>query len=348
MKKFASTLGLLFFLAGFLAQAGAPPNDNFAARMRITGQNVTVTGNSTEATREEGEPELFRGLGVTLWWGFTAYQSGTVRLTGTAGAEYDPYPDVRGLIFTGNSLNNLTPFSPIGFALNAGGSFPVTLEVVAGTEYQIITDTIVPSPFIGYRGPVTLHFEYLPTPTNDNFANRVVLSGEAALVNGSTVGATREPGEPVAANGYGAHTVWYAWTAPKSGYVDLQINSDTVGGQKASVYTNAPLNELAPVGYNPCCAFFALQGETFYFMVSPRLNDTGLFRLVLSMNGRSVIEGPNIAPFGAYFNIYGRAGAEYRVESSTNLVDWVPLSSGTQVDTNAPGPFRFYRAVLVP
>src|SRR5215207_8299268 len=53
----------------------------------------------------------------------------------------------------------------------------------------------------------------LAQPANDNFANRFTLNGLVATTNGTTVGATRETGEPTIGND-GNQTVWYEWVAP--------------------------------------------------------------------------------------------------------------------------------------
>jgi hypothetical protein len=59
---------------------------------------------------------------------------------------------------------------------------------------------------------------YAAPPPNDAFANAEVLPTPAS-VDGTTVDATREPGEPNYDDQYGVYgqgTVWYAWTAPKT------------------------------------------------------------------------------------------------------------------------------------
>ncbi len=66
---------------------------------------------------------------------------------------------------------------------------------------------------------------------------------------------------------------------------------------------------------------------------------------------------PQVAPAGWFqFTIQSTAGRVYRIESSTNLIEWIdllttnaPASALEIADTNAPAyPRRFYRAVQVP
>ena len=52
-------------------------------------------------------------------------------------------------------------------------------------------------------------------PPNDTFADAVELSGLPAEATGSTVDATREPGEPDhSGQGEGGQSIWFKWTAP--------------------------------------------------------------------------------------------------------------------------------------
>lgn len=322
--------------------------------MRFISERVTVTASSTEATREEGEPELFHGLGVTLWWGFTAPKTGKLRVTGIVGDAMWPDPDVRARLFTGESLETLVDYNPWGFLLSSDGSRTAEFEVVAGMEYQIMTDTIVPAPHIGYRGPVTLSFEYLPTPANDAFANRVTVTGDAALVSGTTEGATRETGEPRPEKGFDEHTVWYSWTPESSGRADFVFTPKfSSEGKRLVVYTNNTLANLVPVVLEDCCSytrnsFSVTSGQTYHLAVSSPFNETAPFEFALSLNARPVLTVPTITHFGIVVDVFGQSDRTYRVESSTNLVNWTPLSSGGYVDDATPAPQRFYRAVLVP
>src|ERR1035437_5696660 len=53
-----------------------------------------------------------------------------------------------------------------------------------------------------------------PGPPNDNFANRIAITGAGLAVTGSLAFATGEIGEP---SNLDAHSVWWAWTAPATG-----------------------------------------------------------------------------------------------------------------------------------
>jgi hypothetical protein len=86
-------------------------------------------------------------------------------------------------------------------------------------------------------------------PANDNFASAHGLSGSSASVNGSSTGATKEPGEPNHAGFAGGRSVWYFWTAPSS----TPVTIDTVGSSfdtLLGVYTGSSVGALTLVTSN--------------------------------------------------------------------------------------------------
>jgi len=62
-------------------------------------------------------------------------------------------------------------------------------------------------------------------PLNDDFDSAIALAGSSATTNASNVGATGEAAEPNHGNSGEVHSVWWKWTAPFSGEVDLIITS---------------------------------------------------------------------------------------------------------------------------
>ena len=104
-------------------------------------------------------------------------------------------------------------------------------------------------------------------PRNDLFVNAAVLSPTPTVFPISPVAgviryATAERGEPAHGNVGASHSVWYRWTAPRSGRVEFNTcNSrfDTLLG----VYTGNAVNALTPVAQNddavvPCGSTFPL------------------------------------------------------------------------------------------
>src|SRR5205085_9352911 len=95
-----------------------------------------------------------------------------------------------------------------------------------------------------------------PTPSNDNFADRMILTGTNVSVPGSILGATREADEP---NTTPSHSVWWSWTAPIAGVCVVEtraVSQVPVLG----VYVGSSLSAIAPVanlGPDPPWGHFA-------------------------------------------------------------------------------------------
>ena len=117
-------------------------------------------------------------------------------------------------------------------------------------------------------------------PANDNFANAWTLTGTVVTTNGTSQQASKEPGEPNHAGNAGARSVWFNWTAPKSG----QIRMDTIGSTGGfnndtllAVYTGDSVSALTPIASNdngPGLAngwslleFQATQGVTYHIAI---------------------------------------------------------------------------------
>ncbi len=83
-------------------------------------------------------------------------------------------------------------------------------------------------------------------PVNDLFANRSSLSASSGSSSGTNVNATSEAGEPNHAGVAGGASIWWKWTAPATG----QVNLDTGGSgftTLLAVYTGAAVSSLTPV-----------------------------------------------------------------------------------------------------
>lgn len=110
-----------------------PANDDFAQRITLTGASLTVTGFCGNATREVDEPDSF-GL-PTVWWSWTAPQTGPVTLTSDSAYSL--------AVFTGAELTNLTRVSSAMWDPLAHAR--LVFSVTAGTTYQIAVTTSSPS-----------------------------------------------------------------------------------------------------------------------------------------------------------------------------------------------------------
>jgi thiol-disulfide isomerase/thioredoxin len=100
-------------------------------------------------------------------------------------------------------------------------------------------------------------------PANDMFASRSVITGTNIIVTGSSVGATRETGEPSHAGYTGGASVWWSWTAPFSGFATISTagsSFDTLLG----IYTGTAVSALTWIAYNDEEAYGISTSKVFF------------------------------------------------------------------------------------
>ena len=86
--------------------------------------------------------------------------------------------------------------------------------------------------------------------SNDNFANRLTLSGPETTAISNNLNATREAGEPNHAANAAGRSLWWTWTAPDSAVVNFSTFSGSSGVTPArtlAVYTGDTLSALTEV-----------------------------------------------------------------------------------------------------
>ena len=180
-----------------------PPNDDFVAATVIEGEEGSHAVDLLLATPEPGEP-LFtprRGRPAgSVWYAWTAPANGPVRFNipprvGSSDARND-----RLSIFRGERIAELEPV--------ASDLWGAIFFAEKGQSYRIRVSNFA-------RGTaLDLRWSQGSGPANDNFAQAAVLEGADGVVQGSSQGATLEPGEWF---GFAAATTWYRWTAPSDG-----------------------------------------------------------------------------------------------------------------------------------
>ena len=126
-------------------------------------------------------------------------------------------------------------------------------------------------------------------PVNDNFANRIVLSGSSVSLTGTNVDSSGEPGEPFHGGSVPDRTVWWTWTAPASG----EITIDTIGSNfdtTLGVYTGSAVNSLSTIASNDDTiglisqvTFAATAGTTYQIAVDGFGGSQGLIDLNLTL-----------------------------------------------------------------
>ena len=219
-----------------------PANDNFANRITLTGSNISTNVTNVGASYEPGEPiHLVTLGGKSVWWQWTAPASGGVTLTAS-----NNLVDTLVCVYKGTSVSNLTfvAGNDEDFLTDVEGDSTAYFNVTAGTTYQIVVDGVDGSSGI-FRLSLVLGAAD-PVPANDNFANRILLSGSNVTTTNQNLGATLEPGEPLHHGYYGGKSVWWRWTSPGTGFVTI----DTIGSlfdTILAVYTGSTLTNLVEV-----------------------------------------------------------------------------------------------------
>lgn len=143
-------------------------------------------------------------------------------------------------------------------------------------------DTLTPDDITGVQnlyGPPGI-------PANDNFADAIVitLANNAATVTGFNPTATKQAGEPNHAGNIGGRSIWWRWTAPSPGPVNLDTRgsySDTTLG----VYTGNSVAALTTIASSDdidsgrvqasSLTFTADAGATYFFAIDGFNNNDG-------------------------------------------------------------------------
>lgn len=279
---------LAAFVAPALAAAAPPANDDFAAAETLTGDHVEVSGNVGEATSENGEPN-HGGVsgGQSVWFRWTAPRSGLIRV----GCSSD-FETVLA-VYRGSSLAGL---DEVGVDRSGPECAPplLSFRAVGGAEYRIAVDT---RPGGGGGGfTLTLDNEIAPPP-NDAFADRAPMRdlGGNAFVLGTTAGAGREAGEPLHGGSTAGASVWFTWTAQRSGTTQLYpchgdfhpLIEVYAGGALDSLVSlggtgaGAQIEPSCSLGSAPGTAFEAVAGQTYAISVDGADGDWGAFELKL-------------------------------------------------------------------
>ena len=172
-------------------------------------------------------------------------------------------------------------------------------------------------------------------PTNDMFADRIVLSGATIIVTGNNANATAESGEPAFLNR--GKSVWWTWTAPFNGIVTnstVGSSFDTVLG----VYTGSSVDALGIVaeddnnggGSASLAVFECVKGTAYQLAVDGPGGASGI--ILLDLCAWSSSHGvPQIATNAL---IFPSCGSVLQGELTTDIVWNVELITDDLDDTN--------------
>lgn len=258
-----------------LPAAAAPPeNDSFSAAEALTGRAATATSDNEDATKELGEPDHAGDPGgASIWYGWTAPASGTATVS-TCGSDFDTLLAA----YTGAAVSSLDEVAANDD--DCGTRSAVSFDVVEATAYRIAVDGKG-----GATGDVVLDVRL--APANDDFADAAAIAGDAGSVAGTTVGASVEEDEP-----FGSPSVWFAWTAPSSGWATFEtcvsafdtVLAAYVGTELAELEWVAADDDGCAPGGGSTITFVATAGTQYRVAVAGYDGDTGDFTLAWNRN----------------------------------------------------------------
>jgi hypothetical protein len=215
------------------ASATPPSNDDFTDAQVLTARFGWVEGDTTEATKQPGEPNhVGNPGGASVWYQWTAPHAGTALLN-LCWAEFDTLLAV----YTGDQVGQLEQVAADDDG--CGDQSRLTFVATAGVTYHIAVD--------GADG-ATGYFEldWGLAPSNDFFAASGLISGDSGLAAGDNGYATLEPGEPQHGP-HGSASVWYRWTAPSTGPATFDLCDSDYFDSLLAVYTGGSIETLTRV-----------------------------------------------------------------------------------------------------
>ncbi|MGN6201911.1 MAG: InlB B-repeat-containing protein [Solirubrobacterales bacterium] len=233
--------------------SGPPANDDFADAAVIPAEPQSAFSTTRLATKEAGEPDHAGNPGGhSVWYSWTPAASGPMRIYTCSSFTNT---DTVLAVYTGAELGDLTEVAGNDEAAGPLATFPgcaaanseVVIDAVAGTTYRIAIDGAD-----GRVGRFNLNFQ--GRPANDDFAAAQALTAgpfTLGYAEASTLFATKQAGEPNHAGNPGGHSVWFSWTAPKSG--STRISTCGVEGEMdtlLAVYTGSELATASLVAQN--------------------------------------------------------------------------------------------------
>jgi hypothetical protein len=322
-----------------------PPNDDFEHRATLPPYGGTATVSSFGATWQSGEPVGLQPIGYevshrTVWWTWTAPVKGRVSFN----ADCNFASTIA--VFTGNTLTNLVE---VGYRITGEGPYDVVpYDVLAGATYQIVVDG-----YGGQAGTVKLTATFNPAPVNDDFSHSQIITGAIAVLKGTTLGATSEPGESARYSAW--YSVWYSWTAPASAYATINpIEGPT--GAPVTVYTGSSLTNLALVAEGEAgkVSFNAIQGTTYQISIAGFQGWQSTFELQLVLSTVKVVRplpeqsfafGSKI-PLAASSTMLDGSGSEVYFILNSLPFGKVPRTNASAYLVNAPlGAYTIVAAI---
>lgn len=340
-----------------------PPNDDFEHRIVLNGAEGQRSGTVVNASHPVDDPWGYIDVLGTVWYEWQAPSDGNLSLWLSGGLDHFGDMQIyRSIPETG--LARVTGFRAAYAAENC--DYPCIVQEAGVQVRQGQTIFIEVGGSVGAMAPFDLHWRLVPLIPNDDFEQPVLAEGLSCTFLGSNVGASVQERESqhVMRGGNGGHSLWWQWTAPSAGLVEITLNSpglrvmlDVYEGDSLENIVRIASNGLGIYGppYTNQITFPTAAGITYRISLDTD-GPTGVLNATLVDRPALHFDAVRKADNGdVILEIAGSTDRQFRVESSTDLRTWSPLAALQLVDHKAsvydasPGSQRkFYRAVEVP
>jgi MYXO-CTERM domain-containing protein len=178
-------------------------------------------------------------------------------------------------------------------------------------------------------------------PTNDNFAAASALTGSQGQAMGWNLNAGKETGEPLHAGDGGGKSVWWQWTAPAAGTLNLDTHGSGFNTLLA-LYTGTSVAALTPVASNDDDGSTGntsgihtavTAGTTYYIAVDGKAGASGAITLNWSMQLVQTIAFDPIGtmPAGTTVSLTATASSGLPVSFSTQTPAVCTLSGNVAI-----------------
>lgn len=299
MKELFIISALCLAVTSTVLGQSPPPNDNFANRIQFTGSSVTFTGTLAGSTVEPGESTCVPYgdcLNATnsVWWTWTATESTPVHIVALAYSQdtYVPSTYIGNRAVAGLSVywgTHVFGTIPTNSTLLDQGRDKISLsfQAVAGTTYQIQFFSLLPTLSVTFQ-----LFATNPPVILENPKDQTIFTNGSAFF--SILATSLSP-------------LSYQW----------QCNGTNVPG------ANDPMLAVDLATTNSAGDYSVIVSNATGVSTSApaRLNVTATaLRPLLGATGPA--DGRSFA-----FNLKGESGRYYRIESSSDLVNWNPENS---------------------